>query len=211
MWFCPLDGTLLQIITSTSDSSSRSRNTFACSTCPYSQAISSSHPHIQKSYPTNRKKVDDILGGASAWENVDRTSAVLAAAKEVANPMFFGVLIITVVYVPILALQGIEGKMFKPMALVVMLALGASLVLALTLMPVLCSFLLSGKIEEKDNWLVTLTKRIYTPLLHFGLRFRWLVVAAMLALLGSSAWTFSKLGAEFIPQLDEGDFAFQFT
>ena len=139
----------------------------------------------------------------------ERAKEVLRSAKEVANPMFFGVLIITVVYVPILALQGIEGKMFKPMALVVMLALGASLVLALTLMPVLCSFLLGGKIEEKDNWLVTLTKRIYTPLLHFGLRFRWLVVAAMLALLGSSAWTFSKLGAEFIPQLDEGDFAFQ--
>ena len=139
----------------------------------------------------------------------ERVKEVLRSAKEVANPMFFGVLIITVVYVPILALQGIEGKMFKPMALVVMLALGASLVLALTLMPVLCSFLLGGKIEEKDNWLVTLTKRIYTPLLHFGLRFRWLVVAAMLALLGSSAWTFSKLGAEFIPQLDEGDFAFQ--
>ena len=139
----------------------------------------------------------------------ERAQEVLRSAKEVVNPMFFGVLIITVVYVPILALQGIEGKMFKPMALVVMLALGASLVLALTLMPVLCSFLLGGKIEEKDNWLVTLTKRLYTPLLHFGLRFRWLVVAAMLALLGSSAWTFSKLGAEFIPQLDEGDFAFQ--
>ncbi len=139
----------------------------------------------------------------------ERAREVLRSAKEVANPMFFGVLIITVVYVPILALQGIEGKMFKPMALVVMLALGASLVLALTLMPVLCSYFLGGKIEEKDNWLVTLTKRIYTPLLHFGLRFRWLVVAAMLALLGSSAWTFSKLGAEFIPQLDEGDFAFQ--
>ena len=139
----------------------------------------------------------------------ERAREVLRSAKEVANPMFFGVLIITVVYVPILSLQGIEGKMFKPMALVVMLALGASLVLALTLMPVLCSFLLGGKIEEKDNWLVTLTKRFYTPLLHFGLRFRWLVVAAMLALLGSSAWTFSKLGAEFIPQLDEGDFAFQ--
>ena len=140
----------------------------------------------------------------------ERVQEVLRSAKEVANPMFFGVLIITIVYVPILALEGIEGKMFKPMALVVMLALGASLVLALTLMPVLCSFLLGGKIQEKDNWLVTATKRVYTPLLQFGLRFRWLVVVAMLALLGSSLWTFSKLGSEFIPQLDEGDFAFQF-
>ncbi|MFM2167525.1 MAG: hypothetical protein RIS79_1896, partial [Verrucomicrobiota bacterium] len=97
----------------------------------------------------------------------ERTDEVLKSAKEVANPMFFGVLIITVVYVPILALQGIEGKMFKPMALVVMLALGGSLVLAVTLMPVLCSYLLGGKIQEKDNWLVTLTKRLYTPLLRF--------------------------------------------
>ena len=128
----------------------------------------------------------------------ERAQEVLKSAKEVANPMFFGVLIITVVYLPILALQGIEGKMFKPMAVVVMLALGGSLALALTLMPVLCSFLLGGKIQEKDNWLVTLTKRIYTPLLTFGLRFRWLVVLPMFALFAWSLVVFSRLGAEFI-------------
>lgn len=139
----------------------------------------------------------------------ERTEEVLRSAKEVANPMFFGVLIITVVYVPILALQGIEGKMFKPMALVVMLALGGSLVLAVSLMPVLCSYLLGGRIQEKDNWLVTLTKRLYTPLLHFGLRFRALIVLPMLLLFGTSLWLFTRLGSEFIPQLDEGDFAFQ--
>jgi cobalt-zinc-cadmium resistance protein CzcA len=139
----------------------------------------------------------------------ERTEEVLKSAKEVANPMFFGVLIITVVYVPILALQGIEGKMFKPMALVVMLALGGSLVLAVTLMPVLCSFLLGGKIQEKDNWIVTFTKRLYTPLLRFGLRFKPLIVLPMLVLFGSSMWVFTRLGSEFIPQLDEGDFAFQ--
>jgi len=139
----------------------------------------------------------------------ERAKEVLRSAKEVANPMFFGVLIITVVYLPILALQGIEGKMFKPMAVVVMLALGGSLVLALTLMPVLCSFLLGGNIKEKDNWLVTLVKRLYTPLLSFGLRFRWLVVLPMFALFGFSLFVFSRLGSEFIPQLDEGDFTFQ--
>ena len=140
----------------------------------------------------------------------ERAREVLRSAKEVANPMFFGVLIITVVYLPILALQGIEGKMFKPMAVVVMLALGGSLVLALTLMPVLCSFLLGGNIREKDNWLVTLVKRIYTPLLHFGLRFRWLFVLPMFALFIWSISVFSRLGSEFIPQLDEGDFTLQF-
>jgi cobalt-zinc-cadmium resistance protein CzcA len=139
----------------------------------------------------------------------ERAKEVLRSAREVANPMFFGVLIITVVYLPILALEGIEGKMFKPMAVVVMLALGGALILALTLMPVLCSFLLSGNIREKDNWLVSLTKRIYTPLLHFGLRFRWLIVLPMFALFGFSLVVFSRLGSEFIPQLDEGDFAFQ--
>ncbi len=139
----------------------------------------------------------------------ERAKEVLRSAKEVARPMFFGVLIITVVYVPILALQGIEGKMFKPMAVVVMLALGGSLVLALSLMPVLCSFLLRGKIQEKDNWLVTLTKRVYTPLLHFGLRFRWLVVLPMFALFGFSLLLFSRMGSEFIPQLDEGDLTIQ--
>jgi cobalt-zinc-cadmium resistance protein CzcA len=139
----------------------------------------------------------------------ERAREVLRSAKEVAKPMFFGVLIITVVYLPILALQGIEGKMFKPMAVVVMLALGGSLVLALTLMPVLCSFLLGGSIREKDNWLVTLVKRVYTPLLNFGLRFRWLVILPMFALFGLSLVVLSKLGSEFIPQLDEGDFTLQ--
>ena len=139
----------------------------------------------------------------------ERRQEVLRSAKEVANPMFFGVLIITVVYVPILALQGIEGKMFQPMALVVMLALGGSLALALFLMPVLCSYLLGGNIKEKDNWLVTATKRVYAPLLKFGLRFRLLVVLPMVLLFCSSIWLFTKMGAEFIPQLDEGDFAFQ--
>ncbi len=142
--------------------------------------------------------------------NQERSREVLRSAKEVANPMFFGVLIITVVYLPILALQGIEGKMFTPMAVVVMLALGGSLVLALTLMPVLCSYLLGGNIQEKDNWLVSLVKRLYTPLLNFGLRFRWLVILPMFALFGFSLVIFSRLGSEFIPQLDEGDFTLQF-
>lgn len=139
----------------------------------------------------------------------ERAKEVLRSAKEVASPMFFGVMIITVVYIPILALQGIEGKMFKPMAVVVMLALGGSLVLALSLMLVLCSFFLSGDIREKDNWLVTLTKRLYTPLLQFGFRFRWLVVLPMFALFGFSLFLFSRMGAEFIPQLDEGDLTMQ--
>ncbi|MGE4182226.1 MAG: efflux RND transporter permease subunit, partial [Limisphaerales bacterium] len=103
----------------------------------------------------------------------ERVHEVLASAKEVASPMFFGVLIITVVYVPILALTGIEGKMFKPMALTVILALVGSLVLALTLMPALCSWLLSGDLQERDSFLVAWARRIYSPVLRCSRRFRW--------------------------------------
>jgi len=139
----------------------------------------------------------------------ERSREVLASAKEVGSPMFFGVAIITIVYVPILALQGVEGKMFKPMAVVVMLALGGALALALTLMPVLCSFLLRGNIKEEDNWIVRSFKWFYRPVLNFSLRFRWLVVLPMLALFALAIPVFMRLGSEFIPQLDEGDLTLQ--
>jgi cobalt-zinc-cadmium resistance protein CzcA len=137
----------------------------------------------------------------------ERTREVLAAAKEVANPMFFGVLIITVVYFPILALTGVEGKMFQPMAITVIFALMGSLVLALTLMPVLCSYLLGGNISEKDSWLVRMAKKGYAPVLDLALRSRWIVTGAAAALFVLAVFVFGRLGAEFVPQLDEGSFA----
>ncbi len=139
----------------------------------------------------------------------ERMETVLASAREVASPMFFGVLIITVVYVPILSLTGIEGKMFKPMAIAVMLCLVGALILALTLMPVLCSFFLGGRIAESDNILVRAVKGIYAPLLGIALRLRWLVVAAAVGLFVWSIVVFNRLGAEFIPQLDEGSISLQ--
>jgi cobalt-zinc-cadmium resistance protein CzcA len=140
----------------------------------------------------------------------ERFQEVRYSAKEVANPMFFGVLIITIVYVPILALTGIEGKMFRPMALTVIFALVGSLILALTLMPVLCTYFLRGKIREEDNWLVRVFKALYTPLLAWALRFKLVVVVAAVLLFGSSLFVFTRLGAEFIPQLDEGTMLLQF-
>jgi cobalt-zinc-cadmium resistance protein CzcA len=134
----------------------------------------------------------------------ERARVVLAASKQVGPPMFFGVVIITVVYVPILALTGIEGKMFHPMALTVMLALGGALVLALTLMPALCSFVLRGRVVEGDNALVRFAKRRYEATLHRALRLRWLVVGAAAVLFAGSLWLFGRLGAEFVPKLDEG-------
>jgi heavy metal efflux system protein len=134
----------------------------------------------------------------------ERAETVLAASKQVGSPMFFGVLIIAIVYVPILALTGTEGKMFHPMAITVMLALGGALVLTLTLMPVLCSFLLGGKIAEEDNTVIRLVKRAYAGVLRAALRLRWLVVGASVALFAGALWLFTQLGAEFVPTLDEG-------
>jgi cobalt-zinc-cadmium resistance protein CzcA len=138
---------------------------------------------------------------------MERAHEVLVSAKEVASPMFFGVCIITVVYFPILALTGIEGKMFKPMAITVIFALVGSMALALTLMPALCSYLLGGNIQEKDSFLVTWAKIAYTPILRFALRFRWVVTGAAVALFLLAVVVFNRLGAEFVPQLDEGSFA----
>jgi heavy metal efflux system protein len=136
----------------------------------------------------------------------ERLHTVLQASKEVANPMFFGVFIITIVYVPILGLTGIEGKMFHPMALTVMLCLGGALVLTLTLMPVLCSFVLAGRVREGDNRVMSVLKRIYRPSLEWALRLRWLVVIGAIALVVVALVVFKRLGAEFVPKLDEGSF-----
>src|SRR5438067_4581482 len=134
----------------------------------------------------------------------ERRELVLAASKQVAKPMFFGVVIITIVYIPILALTGIEGKMFHPMAVTVMLALTGALILALTLMPVLCSFLLRGRVGEGDNFIIRAAKATYEPMLRIALTSRWLVVLAAIAIFAGSIWLFNRLGAEFVPKLDEG-------
>ena len=139
----------------------------------------------------------------------ERAHTVLAASKQMANPVFFGVLIIGMVYLPILSLTGIEGKMFHPMAVTVMLALGGALALTLTLMPVLCSFALRGNISEGDNFLMRWAKKFYAPSLDWALRFRWLVVGGAAVLLVGSVFIFNRLGAEFVPQLDEGSLTVQ--
>lgn len=141
-----------------------------------------------------------------ALNKEERLDTVLAASRQVGTPMFFGVLIIAIVYVPILALSGIEGKMFHPMALTVMLALGGSLVLALTLMPALSSLLLRGRIHEGDNLVVRVCKNVYSPILRASLRLRWPVVLGALTLFALALIIFSGLGANFIPKLDEGAF-----
>lgn len=134
---------------------------------------------------------------------------ILDSAREVARPVFFAVLIITVVYIPILTLEGVEGKMFRPMAWTVIFALVASLVFALTLMPVLSSFFLVGKVKEDESKLIHHVKERYVPWLRKAIaRPAWTAVFAGGALaVGIIVATF--MGAEFIPRLDEGTFAIQ--
>jgi cobalt-zinc-cadmium resistance protein CzcA len=139
----------------------------------------------------------------------ERFHTVLAASKQTANPTFFGVLIIGMVYLPIMTLSGIEGKMFRPMAVTVMLALGGALVLSVTLMPVLCSFALRGNIKEGDNFLMRWAKKIYTPALDWSLRRGGMIVSGAVGLLALALFVFTRLGAEFVPQLDEGSLTVQ--
>src|SRR5438876_3298101 len=134
----------------------------------------------------------------------ERAHVVLAESKQVGSPMLFGVVIITEVYILILALMGIEGKMFHKKALEVMLRLTGALLLTLTLMPVLCSYLLGGTIHEGDNRLMRVVKRIYEPSLNAALRHRWLVVSSAIAILAVTVWVSLYRGWEFVPKLDEG-------
>ncbi|BCT93904.1 cytochrome-c peroxidase [Lysobacter helvus] len=143
-------------------------------------------------------------------ERVDRTSAVLAAAKEVANPIAFAILIIIVVFLPLFSLEGLEGKMFKPMAFNIAFAMAGSMVLSLTLIPVLASLILKPK-EERDTWLVARIKRVYNPLLDKALsKKRTVVVGAVVSLVASLA-LFPFLGKEFMPQLQEGSIMWRIT
>lgn len=131
------------------------------------------------------------------------------SARSVARPVLFAVGIIMLVYLPILSLEGIEGKMFRPMAWTVLFALGASVVLALTLMPAASTFLFRGPISEKETWLMRLFRRGYEPALGFTLRHRWIPVVLGCFVLAGAGALVPTLGAEFIPRLDEGAIAMQ--
>jgi cobalt-zinc-cadmium resistance protein CzcA len=133
---------------------------------------------------------------------------VRAACHQVARPVVFAVGIIMIVYLPILALTGVEGKMFRPMALTVVFALGGSLVCALTLMPVLASLLLKN-VSEKEPLLFRAAKRVYQPVVERAVRFKKATAASAVAAFAASLALIPFLGAEFIPRLDEGAIAMQ--
>ncbi len=136
-------------------------------------------------------------------EAVDRTGAVLTAAREVANPIAFAILIIIVVFLPLFSLEGLEGKLFKPMAFTITFAMAGSLVLTLTLIPVLASVMLKPQ-EERDTRLVRWLKQGYLPLLHWSLGNKKKLGAAVAGLLLGSLALYPFLGKEFMPTLQEG-------
>jgi heavy metal efflux system protein len=138
-------------------------------------------------------------------------AVILEAGREVLRPIFFAVGIIIIVYLPILTLQGVEGKMFRPMALTVVFALAASLVLSFTLMPVLASFFLRTGVKEEETWLVRRIKRAYRPLLGQAMASPCLTGGIAAGLFATSVAIAPFLGAEFIPRLDEGAILIQPT
>ena len=139
---------------------------------------------------------------------VSRLEKIREAAHQVARPVVFAVGIIIIVYVPILALRGVEGKMFGPMALTVVFALTASLVCALTLMPALASYFLT-RVSEKEPFLFRWAKRLYVPALGRSMAYRKVTVGTAIAVFVGSLVITPFLGAEFIPRLDEGAIAMQ--
>ena len=141
-------------------------------------------------------------------DKVPHLEKIRQAAHQVARPVVFAVGIIMIVYLPILALRGIEGKMFGPMAMTVVFALAASLVCALTLMPVLASLFLK-QVSEKEPFLFRLAKRLYVPALGRSMRHKFATVAVAVGLFLASLGIIPFLGAEFIPRLDEGAIAMQ--
>ncbi|WP_051084233.1 efflux RND transporter permease subunit [Rudaea cellulosilytica] len=137
----------------------------------------------------------------------ERFETVATATTEVITPSLFGVFIITAVYLPIFSLSGVEGKMFHPMAITVVFALLAAMLLSLTLVPAAVALFVSGRVAEKENRIVIGIKRLYAPALERVLAARVVVVAAAAAFVFACGLLATRLGTEFIPNLDEGDIA----
>jgi cobalt-zinc-cadmium resistance protein CzcA len=140
--------------------------------------------------------------GAAAGQR--RAQVIRDAIVEVRQPTMFGELIIMIVYLPILTLEGVEGKLFRPMALTVIFALAGSLVLSLTVMPVLASLLLPRRVEAKEPWPVRLAGWVYRPILHAAIRHRLAVLLLAVACFAVAALIARGLGSEFVPRLSEG-------
>ena len=137
----------------------------------------------------------------------ERFALAAEAAAEVIKPSIFGVFIITVVYIPIFALTGVEGKMFHPMAFTVVTALLGAMLLSVTFVPAAVAIFVTGKVSETENIAIRGAKSLYRPVLRFVMSVRPAAAVAAAVLIGLAGLAASKMGAEFIPNLDEGDIA----
>jgi cobalt-zinc-cadmium resistance protein CzcA len=146
-----------------------------------------------------------LLGRVLSRE--ERFEETARATAEVIRPSLFGIGIITAVYLPILALTGIEGKMFHPMAITVVIALTSAMLLSLTLVPAATALFLGGRVREHDNRVMTAARERFEPALRWALAHRIPVLGGAVLLLAISGFVASRLGTEFIPGLDEGDVA----
>ncbi|WP_028835708.1 MULTISPECIES: efflux RND transporter permease subunit [unclassified Pseudoalteromonas] len=137
----------------------------------------------------------------------ERLKVVTSATKEVFSPAVFGILIIMLVYLPLFALSGVEGKMFQPMAFTVIAALIGALIFAVTFVPAAIAVFVRGKVDESENAVMRGVKKIYKPLLNLSLKLPWVMVSIATVLVLVLGFKVKNMGAEFLPQLDEGDIA----
>jgi heavy metal efflux system protein len=137
----------------------------------------------------------------------ERFAVVFNAACETRRVLLFGQLIIMAVYLPIFALQGVEGKMFHPMAFTVVVALLGAMLLSITFIPAAVALFVTGEVQEKENRLVALAQRGYAPALAWALAHRATVLVSALVFIGFCSFIGTRMGSEFIPSLDEGDIA----
>lgn len=155
--------------------------------------------------------VEHVMARLAARDDAEGAPApdvVQKATREVLRPVMFGTAIIMIVYVPLLALGGVEGKMFRPMAIAVLAALAAALILATTYVPAACAFVFKD-VKDKPPWLFQKASALYVPLLDKALAHQKVVLAAAVVLVLAGAGAASRLGAEFVPTLDEGAIAIQ--
>ncbi len=137
----------------------------------------------------------------------ERSETILRGAREVIRPSLFGTLIIAVVYLPVLTLTGVEGKMFTPMALTVLMALAGASLCSITLVPAAVALFVTGKVSEHENIIMRGARRVYAPLLAGAIRYRRSVALIAATVVVASGFAATRMGGEFIPSLDEGDVA----
>jgi cobalt-zinc-cadmium resistance protein CzcA len=137
----------------------------------------------------------------------ERLRTILEGSREVIKPSLFGIAIIAVVYLPVLTLTGVEGKMFTPMALTVLMALLGAAIFSVTFVPAAVAIVMTGKVSEKENLFMRGAKQAYLPLLNGTIRHRRLVVSGAVVIVLASGIAAMRMGGEFIPSLDEGDIA----